>query len=98
MNLFLVQSEKTQEINGMLQTGSRPVIKARYSSIDILYEAGTSSSWSVIGQVIDWLQLRVLPVHPQEACVFASGVLSTHLHTLANLGAGSQLYPITLLK
>lgn len=51
MNLFLVQSEKTREINGITQTESKPIIKARYSPIDISYEAGTLSSWFVIETV-----------------------------------------------
>lgn len=54
MNLFLVQSEKTREINGITQTESKPIIKAQYSRIDIFYEVGTLSSiktvcWWLIG-------------------------------------------------
>lgn len=55
MNLFLVQSAKTQEINGIRQTESNPIIKAQYSKIDILYEVGNLSSWSVIKTVCWWL-------------------------------------------
>lgn len=42
MNLFLVQSEKTQEINGITQTESNPIMKSQYSKSDILREDGAS--------------------------------------------------------
>lgn len=83
MNLFLVQSEKIQEINGMLQTGSNPVIKARHSCMDILYEAGTWSSWSVTRSVCWWLIGLSWGFFPytrrKHACLLA--VSSPHIST-----------------
>lgn len=40
MTLFLVQSEKNQEINGIIQTGSNPVIKAQHSSTLVFCTGG----------------------------------------------------------
>lgn len=61
MNLFLVQSEKTQEINGITQTESNPAMKPQYSKSAIL--CGTSKQLRRKKRRIGgWLELRV-PLH-----------------------------------